>query len=59
MNKSLTQVSKIYNLHLMPIKNLNQGTGRLGLENHKTITIIDTTKMTSEEKKEYLKKFNK
>ncbi|AQW89035.1 putative structural protein [Erwinia phage pEa_SNUABM_50] len=59
MNKTLSPVSKIIDLHLMPVKNLNQGTGKLGLENHKTETIIDTTKMTSDEKNEYLKKFNK
>lgn len=37
----------------------SQGTGRLGQLNHQTVTIVDTTKMTPEEKAEYLKNFNK
>lgn len=56
--KRINAVGKMFNRNFFGLKGLRQGSGSLGLENYKTETIVDTTKMTPEEKAEYLKNFN-
>jgi hypothetical protein len=59
IQKGLLPIGKIFNRNFFGLSGSRQGTGSLGLENYKTETIVDTTKMTPEEKAEYLKNFNK
>lgn len=42
---------------IQTIRNNGQGTGQLGVKNLVAETLVDTTKMTPEEKAEYLKNF--
>lgn len=58
-HKGILPIGKIFNRNLFGLKGSRQGFGSLGLENYKAETIIDTTKMTPEEKKDYLNNFNK
>lgn len=57
-HKGIVSAGKIFNRNLFGLSGSRQGFGSIGLENFKTETIVDTTKMTPEEKKEYLKNFN-
>lgn len=59
IHKGIHPIGKILNRNFFGLKGSRQGTGALGLENYKSETIVDTTKMTPEEKQEYLKNFNK
>ena len=58
IHKGVSPLVKVLNRHLDLVKGNRQGMGKLGLENHMTETIVDTTKMTPAEKAEYIKQFN-
>lgn len=58
-HKGVSPLVKILNNHILPIKSKHQGTGNIGLENFKSITIVDTSKMSTEEKANYINQFNK
>ncbi len=57
IHKGVSPLAKLYNIGISPVKGILQGTGNLGLEHFKTETLADTTKMSAEDKAEFIRQY--